>query len=107
MHTLLVQVPGSLIFRESRASAIPGHLTTPPWEGDAVALTTAVEIGSVVFALSLPLVVAWAWGRFVAPRLPRVGVWAWPARTAVWGAWVLAMVVFYRETSTDFIYFQF
>ena len=107
VHTLLVQVPGSLIFRESRASAIPGHLTTPPWEGDAVALTTAVEIGSVVFALSLPLVVAWAWGRFVAPRLPRVGVWAWPARTAVWGAWVLAMVVFYRETSTDFIYFQF
>ena len=105
-HTLLVQVPGSLIFRESRASKIPSHLMTPPWDGDSAALVTAVEIGSVVAVLSVPLVVAWAWSR-VEPRTPALGVWAWPLRTAVWGVLVLGMVVFYRETSADFIYFQF
>jgi alginate O-acetyltransferase complex protein AlgI len=107
IHTLLVQVPGSMMFRESRPGMIPHHLLTPPWDGDGFALTTAVEICSVVGALAVPLAVVWLWGRAVSPRLPEVGVWALPVRTAGWGVLVLGMVVFYRETSTDFIYFQF
>ncbi len=107
IHTLVVQTPGSLIFREPRASRLSHHFMTPPWEGDLYARQTAVEILTLLCFLSLPLVMAWAWDRFARPRMPDVGVWAWPARTTMWGVLVLVMAVFYRETAEDFIYFQF
>ena len=49
----------------------------------------------------------WAWTRFVRPKLDAWGLWLWPITTTGWAVMALARVVFYRDTSRDFIYFQF
>ena len=107
LHTFLVQIPGSVIFREPRLSKTLVHFTRPPWEGDRFELHVAVTIVSYVLVLSLPLVSGYAWTRFMGDRESTWGLWRWPLVTTFWAALVLAMAVFYRETSRDFIYFQF
>ena len=107
LHTFLVQIPGSVIFREPRLSKTLVHFTRPPWEGDRFELHVAVTIVSYVLVLSLPLVAGYAWTRFMRAREATWGLWRWPLVTTFWAALVLAMAVFYRETSRDFIYFQF
>ena len=107
IHTLLVQLPGSVIFREPRVSETLVHFTRAPWEGGTQELQVAVGIVGLVVTLSLPLIGMWARERYW-PSLPeRMGDWWWPLRTSGWAGLVLAMVVFHRETSRDFIYFQF
>ena len=39
-------------------------------------------------------------------RLEKSVFW-WPLQTTTWSALALVMALFYRDTSYDFIYFQF
>ena len=107
LHTCVVQIPGSVIFREPRVSRTLTHFTRAPWEGDRFELHVAVTIVSYVVVLSLPLIGVWAWTRFVRPKTEAWGRWVWPITTTAWAVMILAMAIFYRETSRDFIYFQF
>ena len=83
------------------------HFTRAPWEGGTQELQVAVGILGLVFTLSLPLAGMWARERYWLTLPERMGDWWWPLRTSGWAGLVLAMVVFHRETSRDFIYFQF
>jgi alginate O-acetyltransferase complex protein AlgI len=105
-HLTVVGLVGSMLFREQHLGRIVEHLTrnplaasTPEWIATSVLLSTLV-------ALCAPLIFGWWWGERVAPRLEGTG-WVWPIKTTAWACWIAGIVLCYRTTTQDFVYFQF
>jgi alginate O-acetyltransferase complex protein AlgI len=109
LHTVAVQLPGALIFREPRIAQIPQHFAHPPWSGETTQFQLAIFLLALGATLSLPLLLEVAWRRSLRPSFARAGMAAWaPAvENAARAAMVVGVVVFTRRVSTDFIYFQF
>jgi hypothetical protein len=55
---------------------------------------------------SAPLLLSWAVRRWVVPRLEGHPVLL-PLRTTTWAVLALGVLVFYRVSAYDFVYFRF
>ena len=60
----------------------------------------------MVVLVSTPLIISHFVERYVMPRAQH-SLWWVPVQTSAWAAFGMAMFVFYRVSSYDFIYFQF
>ncbi|MBA2320234.1 MAG: hypothetical protein H0V89_03675, partial [Deltaproteobacteria bacterium] len=61
---------------------------------------------SVTALTIVPLLLGWAWNRWLTAPFGRAG-WYFPARTSAWVVYALALWVFWRVGAQDFVYFQF
>ncbi len=105
-HLVVVSIPGSMLFRETHVDRIWRYLTKNPFvASEEEWMATAVVTGMVV-AVSVPLCIAHVVERWVLPRIEE-SRWFLPVQTTAWSLYVVAMFVFYRVSTYDFIYFQF
>ncbi len=95
-----------IIFRETHVDRLLHYFTLSPfagtpdqWVAAEVMLAMALVLGSAMTVGSLTQM-------FVLPRLKR-SPWYLPATTTMCAAFAIAMYIFQRTTSNDFIYFQF
>jgi len=106
VHAMVVLLPAGVLFREVSIARVWAHLTQVPWAvtADELAMAWVVLVVAGVFAA--PLVLAMVWDDHVWPRV-RDGGWLWPAQTSGMALQIVAIALFYRDTSRDFIYFAF
>lgn len=102
LHTLV----GMMIFREPSVARLLTHFTTNPFGGTADQWVIAGGMFMVCLFGAVPMTLALLWEQQVAPRL-KGSAWALPVRTTAWTTAVVLLVVFYRSTVNDFVYFQF
>jgi alginate O-acetyltransferase complex protein AlgI len=111
---MLVTVPvmfaftclGWLIFRETRIDRLAHYFTLSPFEATSDQWVATITLLSVCALTAAPLIVGLLVQHFLVPWLDR-SPWGLPARTTAWAAMAVAMFIFVRLTSLDFIYFQF
>ena len=101
-----VAVPGSLLFRETHIDRLVAHVQKNPFVADPDQWVAATTVVGITFFLSLPLVLSHFVEHHWWDKLTRSVFW-WPLQTTAWSAYALAMFLFYRVTTYDFIYFQF
>ena len=105
-HFFAVSVPGSMLFRETHLDRVVSHLTSWPFYGSADEwIATSVVLG-MTGLVAAPLIVSHYVERWLLPRLRDRWYWL-PTQTTSWAVFGVAMFVFYRVSSYDFIYFQF
>ncbi len=97
---------GWLVFRTPSLPKLVQYVTLPPLGGTPDQFAAAAVMLAVTLTFSAPLVLALLWERHVAPRLEGRPVLL-PIRTTAWAAAAVAMFVFARMDTNDFIYFQF
>ncbi len=97
---------GWLIFRETRIERLVYYLSLDPFAATPEQWVATAVMLAVVAAVSAPLILALLWDRLVRPRVVDT-VFYLPIQTTSWVLYAIAMFVFVRQTSTDFIYFQF
>jgi alginate O-acetyltransferase complex protein AlgI len=105
-HYFAVNVPGSMLFRETHVTRIAQYLQKNPFSATPDEwVATAVVLGFTLL-LAVPLVIShfvvWHW----LPKLEK-SPWLLPLQTLSWGVFGVMMFIFYRMSSSDFIYFQF
>ena len=111
-HSLAVSIMfgftvfGWMIFRETRIDRLLHYLTLSPFEASPEQWVATAVMLAVVAAVSTPLILALLAERYVKPKLEHT-VWYLPIRTTTWALYAVAMFVFVRQTTNDFIYFQF
>ncbi len=106
IHMFGVMIPGGLLFREVSIGRVWQHLSQNPLAYTPDELSVALVVLSVAVAASLPMVIAVPIEDHVLERLKR-SAWYFPLQTTTWSLWAAMIFIFYRETSYDFIYFQF
>ncbi|MCB9781134.1 MAG: MBOAT family protein [Alphaproteobacteria bacterium] len=95
-----------MLFRETRFDRVLLVLSLSPLDATAEEwAATAVLLGICALAAA-PMVLALLWERVVAPRLS-TSHWRLPVHTTAWAIATVGILVFYRRTGGDFIYFQF
>lgn len=94
---------GWLLFRETRLDRLSALGGGHPLTTDET--VTLVLLATVVAQAAVPLLVAFAVERWVVPRVR--GDWLLPAQTTAWAVCAACIVIFARDTTQDFIYFQF
>ena len=105
-HFFAVSMFGSMLFRETHLDRILMYLQLPPFEATPDQwVATSVMVGMTLLCAT-PLVMSHFVERYWLPRL-KTSVWYLPMQTSSWAAFGMAMFVFYRLSSYDFIYFQF
>jgi len=105
-HTLVVLQPTALMFRErdvARVLADLGRIGVPATRDELVAATI---VASMAVLGSIPLTAGHLFEDHVLPRLKGT-VWLLPVQTTGWSLAAVAIFVFYRDVSQDFIYFEF
>lgn len=105
-HTLVVLQVTGLLFREVSLSRVRQHLSQPWFAATEEELVAAGIVAAMAIVGTLPINLSW----FVEDRiLPRLSASSWflPVQTTFWAFEIVAMFVFYRDASGDFIYFQF
>ena len=105
-HLCAVSIPGSLLFRETRLDRLIQHLQKNPFSGTPDEWTATMVVLGMAIMVSTPLVISHFVERYVMPRT-QTSVWWIPVQTSAWAVFGVAMFVFYRVSSYDFIYFQF
>jgi D-alanyl-lipoteichoic acid acyltransferase DltB (MBOAT superfamily) len=105
-HFVVVCLPSSLLFRETTASRLVQYAETPPLSGDADEWVAASVVFGMTLVTSAPLLLSWAVRRWVVPRLEGHPVLL-PLRTTTWAVLALGVLVFYRVSAYDFVYFRF
>lgn len=105
-HTLVVLQPTGLLFREASLTRVWQHLTKPWFAATQEELIAAAIVGSMAVLGTLPINFSFWVEDNVLPRL-RPSAWFLPIQTTFWSLEAAAIFVFYRDTSADFIYFQF
>lgn len=105
-HTLVVLQPTALFFRERDLARIAAQLGAIGAPEDPDVLVAALVILAVGVLLSLPLVVSRWIARRALPAL-RGTPWMLPAHTTWWAVAAVALFIFYRDVSQDFVYFAF
>jgi len=106
VHSLVVLLPAGVLFREVSIERVVGHLgrVTAAWSADDALMAWIVLV--VAGLLASPMVLAAWFEDHVWPKL-RHTEWALPLQTSGIGLQVVAIALFYRDTSRDFVYFQF
>ncbi|MFT4622299.1 MAG: alginate O-acetyltransferase complex protein AlgI [Myxococcota bacterium] len=105
-HLVAVAVPGSLLFRETRVERIFSHIQLNPFVAEPDQWIAATTVVGVTAIFALPLILSHFVEHHWWDRLRKSVFW-WPLQTTAWSALGLVMALFYRDTSYDFIYFQF
>jgi hypothetical protein len=105
-HLFVVMIPGGLLFREVSVTRVWHHLAQNPFAFTSDELVVAWVVLSITALLASPMVFQVFAEDYILPRLRR-SAWYFPIQTATWGAWAVLIFVFHRDTSYDFIYFQF
>ena len=106
VHSMVVLLPAGVLFRETSMARVWAHVTQVPWSfsGDEALTAWVVLVVAGVFAL--PMALAALFEDHVWPRI-RDGQWSLPLQASGVGLQVVAMVLFYRDASRDFVYFRF
>ncbi len=99
-------IVGWLIFRETDPVRLLHFLTTSPLHATPDQWVAAGIVVAVTAVMALPLVGALLLERGLFERL-RDTPWILPARTTAWAAMAVGILIFARDTTHDFIYFQF
>ncbi|HMV69111.1 MAG TPA: MBOAT family O-acyltransferase [Myxococcota bacterium] len=99
-------VVGMMIFREPSAARLLSHFTSDPLGGTADQWIIAGGMLMMCLYGAVPLVLALLWEQRVAPRL-QDSPWRLPLQTTAWATVAVLLLVFYRSTGNDFVYFQF
>ena len=99
-------VLGFLIFREHDPQRLWLYLHLAPTGVPPEHWVSALSLLAVCGLVSLPLWLALAWQRYLAPRLT-TSPWRVPLQTTAWALFVVAMMSFSHTSRMDFIYFQF
>jgi alginate O-acetyltransferase complex protein AlgI len=106
LHFVVVMLPSSLLFRETDAARLLAYAQTPVHRADLDEWVAAAVVFGMSVLASGPLLVGWAARRWAAPALEGTPWWL-PARTTAWAVMALAILLFYRTSAADFVYFQF
>ncbi len=105
-HTLVVLTPTGLLFRERDLARVWQHLSQPWFALTREEAVAATVVLGMAFAGTLPINLSWPIEDHVLPRV-RASVWRLPLATTTWALLAVAMFIFYRDASGDFIYFEF
>ena len=97
---------GWLIFRETRIDRLVHYLSLNPFEAPPEQWVATTVLLGVVAAVSAPQIIALIMERFVKPRLVNTAYY-FPLQTTTWALYAIAMFIFVRQSTNDFIYFQF
>lgn len=101
-HTLV----GMMIFREPSVARLVTHFAKNPFAGSSESWIVASGLVMVCLFGAIPLLAALVFETYALPKL-QAGRW-WPTlQSAGWALALTAIVVFYRPTVNDFVYFQF
>ncbi len=101
-----VGLVGSLFFREHSLTRIGQHLSKSPFSASEDEWVVTTVVASVTTLATVPLILGWAWDRWVTPRFAQREAY-FPVRTSAWVVYALALWLFWRVTAQDFVYFQF
>lgn len=105
-HTLVVLQPTALLFRERDVGRVWTDLTALGQPATRDELVAATIVASMAVLGSIPLSLGHAFEDHVLPRLKGT-VWLLPVQTTGWSLAAVAIFIFYRDVSQDFIYFEF
>ncbi len=105
-HTLVVLQPTGLMFREVSLARVWQHLSQPWFGGSQEEWIAAAIVASFALLGTIPINLSYFVEDHVVPRIEG-SVWFLPIQTTFWAFEILAIFVFYRDASQDFIYFQF
>ncbi len=97
---------GWLIFRETHFDRLVSHLSTNPFSASPDEWVAASALMAVCVLCAIPSCFKLAWEKQVTPRLEG-SPWALPLQTTSWAVIAVCCFVFFRASTTDFIYFQF
>jgi D-alanyl-lipoteichoic acid acyltransferase DltB (MBOAT superfamily) len=97
---------GWLIFRETRIERLLYYATLNPFEGTTEQWVATTTMLSICALTATPLVVGLLVEKLVIPRISD-RPWYLPLRTTAWAFMALGMLLFFRLSTLDFIYFQF
>jgi D-alanyl-lipoteichoic acid acyltransferase DltB (MBOAT superfamily) len=105
-HLAAVAVPGSLLFRETSLERILHAVQLNPFYAEPDQWIAATTVVGVTTIFAAPLILSHFVEHHWWDRLRKSVFW-WPLQTTTWSVLALVMALFYRDTSYDFIYFQF
>ncbi len=97
---------GWLLFRETDGSALWAHLTKVPWEASHDEWVAVVALLAITGLCSIPMILGLLFQKYVMHRV-KDSPWFLPLQTNAWAVFAIALYVFVRMSSMDFIYFQF
>lgn len=97
---------GWLLFRETDGSALWAHLTKVPWEASHDEWVAVVALLAITGLCSIPMILGLIFQKYVMHRV-KDSPWFLPLQTNAWAVFAIALYVFVRMSSMDFIYFQF
>lgn len=95
----------ALLFRVPDVAQIARYLALDPFGGEPRHWTSALVTLSLTASCVTPLLLAWAFDRFVQPRL--APGWELPIRTTATAAVAWVVLTLHRGATSDFVYFQF
>jgi hypothetical protein len=98
--------PTGLMFREVSLAGVWQHLTQPWFVATELEIVAASVVGAMAVLGTIPLNVSFWAKDHMLPKL-RMSPWFLPIQTTFWSLEILAIFVFYRDATEDFIYFQF
>ncbi len=97
---------GWLIFRETRIERLVSYASLNPLVGTTDQWIATATMLAVSALCATPLVLGLMVETMVVPRIANKP-WFLPVRTTAWAFMALGMLVFFRLSTLDFIYFQF
>jgi alginate O-acetyltransferase complex protein AlgI len=106
LHILVVGEIGALMFREPSLARFWQHLSKSPFHGTEDEWRAAVVILTLAGLFSLTGVAEHLVRHRLLPAV-RGSVWMLPVHTTGWSVMAAMIVLFYRSSSYDFIYFRF
>ena len=105
-HTLVVLQVTGLLFREVSLARVWQHLSSPWFSWTREELAAATWMFTLAVIGTIPLNLSYWLEDKVLPKIS-ASPWFLPLQTTWWSVEALAIFVFYRDVSEDFIYFQF
>lgn len=97
---------GWLLFRETSIARIGLYLSLPLAQSTEAQSVAATVMLAVTAAAATPLVLGLLFQVYVQPKI-QDSPWYLPLQTTAWAAFAVAVFIFARGGSSDFIYFQF
>ncbi|MEM6926781.1 MAG: MBOAT family O-acyltransferase [Myxococcota bacterium] len=106
VHSMVVLLPAGVLFREVSMARVWMHLMQSPiaFSTDDALMAWVVLVVAGLFAL--PMALGDLFEDHVWPWLKH-DVWRLPVQTSGVALQIVAIALFYRDTSRDFVYFQF
>lgn len=105
-HLVVVMQPTGLLFREVSLGRVWQHLNQPWFQATQEEWIAATIVFAFAALGTLPINLSYWVEDHILPRLQK-SAWYLPIQTTFWSFEALAIFIFYRDASGDFIYFQF